>query len=40
MAEGEVKKNIENALKMKQLNVDISIISQVTGLTADDINSL
>ena len=39
-AKGAKKEKIENALKMKQLNVDISIISQVTGLTADEISSL
>ena len=40
LAEGEVKKNLENARKMKELNVDISIISQVTGLSAEEIDSL
>ena len=40
LAEGEVKKNLENAKKMKELNVDISIISQVTGLSAEEINAL
>jgi len=38
--EGVQKTNIDNARKMKQLNVDVSIISQVTGLSPDEIISL
>ena len=39
-AKGAKKEKIENACKMKELNVDISIISQVTGLSPDEISSL
>ena len=40
LVEGEVKKNLENARKMKELNIDISIIGQVTGLSPEEINAL
>jgi predicted transposase/invertase (TIGR01784 family) len=39
-AEGIRKERLENARKMKQLNIDISTISQVTGLTAKEIETL
>ena len=37
---GEAKKNLENACKMKELNVGLDIIMQVTGLSADQIEKL
>ncbi|MCQ2207918.1 MAG: Rpn family recombination-promoting nuclease/putative transposase [Paludibacteraceae bacterium] len=37
---GSVKKNIENARKMKECGVDFNIISAVTGLSTDEIESL
>ena len=37
---GEAKKNLENARKMKELNVGLDIIMQVTGLSADQIEKL
>ena len=39
-AEGIRKERLENARKMKQLNIDISTISQVTGLTAKEIEAI
>jgi len=39
-AEGIRKERFENARKMKQLNIDISTISQVTGLTAKEIETI
>lgn len=38
--EGETKKNIDNARKMKQCGVETSIISAVTGLSQDEIERL
>ena len=40
LAEGVQKEKLKNAKKMKELNVDISIISQVTGLSPEEINAL
>jgi len=40
MAEGAVKTNQENARKMKSLGADYSFISQVTGLTIEEIENL
>jgi hypothetical protein len=34
------KTNIENARKMKELGSDTAFISQVTGLTAEEIEAL
>ena len=39
-AKGVQKEKMENARKMKDLNVDVGIISQVTGLSAEEIDSL
>ena len=39
-AEGRAETNMENARKMKSLGIDISVISQVTGLSPDEIESL
>ncbi len=39
-AKGELKKNLENAKSMRELGVDIKIISQVTGLSEQQILSL
>ena len=39
-AEGLAEANMENARKMKSLGVDISVITQVTGLSADEISKL
>ncbi|MCQ2193419.1 MAG: Rpn family recombination-promoting nuclease/putative transposase [Paludibacteraceae bacterium] len=38
--EGAIEKNIENAHKMKECGVDIDIISAVTGLSSEEIESL
>ena len=40
LTKGETKKNLENALKMKELQVDVNIISQVTGLSPEEIKAL
>ena len=40
MAEGELKKNLENARKMKKKGYPIDDISEVTGLSAEEINAL
>ena len=40
LADGEEKKNLENAKSMRELGVDIKIISQVTGLSEQQILSL
>ena len=40
MVEGEVKKNLENARKMKKKGYPIDDIAEITGLSADEINSL
>jgi predicted transposase/invertase (TIGR01784 family) len=39
-AEGIHETNRENALKMKKLGVSAAIISQVTGLTVEEIQAL
>ena len=39
-SEGKVLQNIENARKMKELNADSSFISQVTGLSIEEIQNL
>jgi predicted transposase/invertase (TIGR01784 family) len=39
-AEGENKKNIENAKGFKQAGVSLEIISQVTGLSIEEIEKL
>ena len=38
--EGEKKKSIEIAKKMKEENMDISTISKITGLTKEEIEKL
>ena len=40
LAEGEKKKNIENAKGFKQAGVSLEIISQVTGLSIEEIEKL
>ena len=40
MAEGAKKEKLENACKMKRLNIDTLTISQVTGLKPEDIDAL
>ena len=40
MAKGETKANRENARKMKELGGDTDFISQITGLTAEEIEAL
>lgn len=40
MAEGEKKKNMENAARMKALGLQTDIIEQVTGLSAEEIANL
>ncbi len=40
LAEGVKKEKLENARKMKALNVDTNIIRQVTGLSEEEISSL
>ena len=40
LVEGEVKKNLENARKMKKKGYPIDDIAEITGLSADEINSL
>jgi len=40
LIEGETRKNLENARKMKALGVDTKVISEVTGLTPEDIGAL
>ena len=37
MAEGEAKKALETARKLKELGIDVSIISQATGLSPEEI---
>ena len=39
-AEGRNEANLANARKMKELGADITFISQVTGLTAEEIEGL
>ena len=39
-AEGKDEANRENAIKMKELGVSSAIISQVTGLTLEDIEKV
>ena len=39
-AEGRAEANVENARKMKSLGVEYSVISQVTGLSSEEIGSL
>ena len=39
-AEGRAEANVENARKMKSLGVEFSVISQVTGLSHEEIESL
>jgi len=39
-AEGIRNEKLENARKMKQLGIDISTISQVTGLSVEEIEAL
>ena len=38
--QGSQQKNIENAKKMKEENIDINLISKITNLTLDEINRL
>ena len=38
--EGEAKKNLENALKMKSEGIEADLISRVTGLTPEEIEKL
>ena len=40
LAEGRAEANVENARKMKSLGVEYSVISQVTGLSSEEIGSL
>ena len=40
IAEGALKEKLENARKMKGLNIDTQTISQVTGLSAEEIENL
>ena len=40
ISEGAKQTNLENAKKMLELNIDLEIISKVTGLTIDKIESL
>ncbi|MCQ2268588.1 MAG: hypothetical protein MJZ83_06945 [Bacteroidaceae bacterium] len=37
LAEGEAKKALETARKLKELGIDVSIISQATGLSPEEI---
>ncbi len=39
-AEGILEANRENARKMVQLGIDVALISQTTGLTAEEIETL
>ena len=39
-AEGEAKANRDNARRMKELGIEIDVISQVTGLTTEEIAAL
>ena len=38
--EGEIKKNLENAKKMKDMGLSLDIITQVTGLPLEEIEKL
>ena len=38
--EGEIKKNLENAKKMKDMGLSFDIITQVTGLPLEEIEKL
>ena len=38
--EGEIKKNLENAQKMKDMGLSFDIITQVTGLPLEEIEKL
>ena len=38
--EGEIKKNLENAKKMKDMGLSFDIITQVTGLPLEEIKKL
>jgi len=40
LAEGEKKKNLENAKKMKEMELSLDIITQVTGLPLEEIEKL
>ena len=40
IAEGAKKEKLENARKMKGLNIDIQTISQVTGLSTEEVEKL
>jgi predicted transposase YdaD len=40
LAEGAKKEKLENARKMKGLNIDTQTISRVTGLKPEDIDTL
>ena len=40
LAEGEKKKNLENAKKMKEMGLSLDIITQVTGLPLEEIEKL
>ena len=40
LAEGAKKEKLENARRMKELNIDIHTISQVTGLSTGEIEKL
>jgi predicted transposase YdaD len=40
IAEGAKKEKLENARRMKELNIDIHTISQVTGLSTGEIEKL
>ena len=40
LIEGETRKNLENARKMKVLGIDTKVIGEITGLTAEEIETL
>ena len=40
LAEGRAEERIANARRMKELGIDCSVISQVTGLTVEEIETL
>jgi predicted transposase/invertase (TIGR01784 family) len=40
MEQGEIKKNLENAKKMKEIGISVEKIQAVTGLSAETIESL
>lgn len=40
MAQGKAEANRDNARKMKELGVSANVISQVTGLTIEEVEAL